>query len=203
MGGGRAGKIMNISIQGACGSPCGVGRPGGAGTQGRGPVGWGWERLYLCQDGAMCSAAAARALLLLLLAAAASTAASSPAPVPPSPRDADWLAPFRRADLLYHPGPRPDFAALRPIENCTVGGSVNCSALWWPGLGNGFLGGIAQGPTLRIAGLYSGFYASSPWGVPTPSDGFSGKEFAYRASIPAFASSITPSGPALLVGTTR
>ena len=165
------------------------------------------------------SAAAARTLppLLLLpllpLAAAASTdavrqlpprpPASSPAPVPPSPRDADWLAPFRRADLLYHPGPRPDFAALRPIENCTVGGTVNCSALWWPGLGNGFLGGIAQGPTLRIAGLYSGFYASSPWGVPTPSDGFSGKEFAYRASIPAFASSITPSGPSLLAGTTR
>lgn len=130
-------------------------------------------------------------------------------PIPPSSRDPDWLRLFERADLLYHPGPRPDFEALPPIENCTniepdcvfnlddngEKTTCNCTALWWPGLGNGFLGGIAQGATLRIAGLHSGDYGRYTAGgteppVPDPLSGFSNKEFAYRASIPAFASSV-------------
>eukprot|EP01045_Picozoa_sp_COSAG04_P023843 COSAG04_NODE_2896_length_3406_cov_1.773208_3_plen_153_part_00 len=89
-------------------------------------------------------------------------------PLAPSSRDADWQQPFARADMLYDAGPRPDFERLNPIENCTArgcgpngcDGKSNCSALWWPGLGNGFLGGIAQGPTLRIAGLFSGDYGA-------------------------------------------
>ena len=153
---------------------------------------------------------------LLLLAAAAGTATAqlpplppTGPPVPPSSRDPDWAGPFAAADLLYSPGPRLDFEALLPIENCTnmqsdcpVGpsGSCNCTALWWPGLGNGFLGGIAQGPTLRIAGYFSGAYGRYSAGhtvppVPDPKSGFSNKEFSYRASIPAFASSIIVESP--------
>ena len=119
----------------------------------------------------------------------------------PSSRDPDWQLPFAQADLLYLAGCRPNFELLNPIENCTGGKNrsrpenkdTNCSALWWPGLGNGFLGSIAQSPTLRIAGYYSGDYGRYTAGKtipPVPSDGFSNKQFAYRARIPAYASSI-------------
>ncbi len=89
------------------------------------------------------------------------------------------------------------------MERCgpTTEENTNCTALWWPGLGNGFLGGIAQGPTLRIAGLYSGVSASAP--PPVPDSGFSQKDFAYRASIPAYGSSIVAFGPALLANSSR
>ena len=168
--------------------------------------------------------ASVRLLPPLLLAAAAATTAQLPPspptspPVPPSSRDPDWVGPFAAADLLYSPTGRPDFEALVPIENCTgrecgkdgCDGRSNCSALWWPGLGNGFLGGIAQGPTLRIAGLYSGDYGRyssyhddmiPP--VPEKGTGFSNKEFSYRASVPAFASSITIRSPSLLANSSR
>jgi trehalose/maltose hydrolase-like predicted phosphorylase len=126
-------------------------------------------------------------------------------PVPPSSRDADWAQPFGRADLLYHPGPRPDFENLPPIERCgpTAEENTNCTALWWPGLGNGFLGGIAQGPTLRIAGYTSGFYPKNGTETPTPYHGFSEKEFSARASIPAYGSSIIAGGPSLLSNSSR
>eukprot|EP01051_Picozoa_sp_SAG22_P004748 SAG22_NODE_262_length_13373_cov_11.716965_10_plen_822_part_00 len=148
-------------------------------------------------------------LLGLFAAAGAQLPPSPPTgpPVPPSPRDADWQRPFERADLLYSPGPRPDFEKLLPIENCTnIPAEENCTALWWPGLGNGFLGGIAQGPTLRIAGFHSGAYGRYTAGgavPPVPFHGFSNKEFAYRASIPAFASSIIAESPSLLAGSAR
>eukprot|EP01052_Picozoa_sp_SAG31_P052168 SAG31_NODE_12750_length_919_cov_1.257317_1_plen_215_part_10 len=136
-------------------------------------------------------------------------------PVPPSSRDADWQQLFERADLLYAPGPRPDFEALKPIENCTArgcgpsgcDGKSTCPALWWPGLGNGFLGGIAQGPTLRIAGYYSGDYGrySAYKGdqLPRVPGEFSNKQNAYRASIPAFAASIVAHSPSAIVGSAR
>lgn len=161
------------------------------------------------------------ALLLLIVATATVTNAQLPPspptnpPVPPTSRDPDWLPPFQRADLLYSPGPRPDFEALLPIENCTESCpdsgcdfKSKCSALWWPGLGNGFLGSIAQGPTLRISGFHSGYhgrYTAGKQGIipPEPYHGFSNKEFAYRASIPAFASSIVMQSPALLPGSSR
>jgi hypothetical protein len=155
-----------------------------------------------------------RLLLVVVVAGAAGGSSSTtqrrppspptePPPVPPSARDRDWIRPFERADLLYHAGPRPDFAKLLPMERCgpTTQDNTNCTALWWPGLGNGFLGGIAQGPTLRIAGLYSGFSPSAP--SPAPDSGFSQKDFAYRASIPAYASSIVVYGPSLLHGSSR
>lgn len=129
-------------------------------------------------------------------------------PVAPSARDADWLMPFRSADLLYHPGPRPDFEALTPMEKCGRDAipqpeNNTCAALWWPGLGNGFVGGIAGGPTLRIAGFYSGWYARNYSLPPKPANGFSEKVFASRASIPAFGSSIVAHGTSLIAGSTR
>jgi hypothetical protein len=163
--------------------------------------------------------AATLAVLLLLQTGAAQLPPSPPTslPVAPSPRDPDWLQLFESADLLYHPGPRPDFETLLPIENCTnippncpldKKGTCNCTALWWPGLGNGFLGAIAQGPTLRIAGLHSGAYGRYTAGkteppVPDPDSGFSNKEFAYRVSIPAFASSIVAESPDIEPGGSR
>ena len=148
----------------------------------------------------------------MLLLALSLAALSAPAPA----LDADWIAPFERADLLFSPESRPDFETLTPMENCTgcewANGTctrqhdTNCSALWWPGLGNGFLGGIAQAPTLRIAGFFSGDYGRYTAGKtipPVASDGFSNKQLAYRASIPAFASSIIVSGPALRPETAR
>lgn len=149
-------------------------------------------------------------VLLVLMAVASAQLPPSPPtspPLPPSPRDPDWVAPFQSADLLYQPGARPDFEALLPIENCTESGQL-CTALWWPGLGNGFLGGIAQGPTLRISGYHSGYhgrYTAGKDGVipPVPFHGFSNKEFAYRASIPALASSIVVRSDDLLPGSSR
>lgn len=136
------------------------------------------------------------------------------APVPPT-SDPDWLRPFEQADLLYHPGPRPDFEALRPVENCTArgcgpsgcDGKSQCTALWWPGLGNGFLGSIAQGPTLRISGFYSGDYGrySAYKGDQEPRvpGEWSNRQNAYRASIPAFATSIVAHGPNILANSSR
>jgi trehalose/maltose hydrolase-like predicted phosphorylase len=54
---------------------------------------------------------------------------------------------------------------------------------------------------LRIAGLYSGFAPGAP--TPVPDSGFSQKDFAYRASIPAYASAIVVHGPSLLGGSSR
>jgi hypothetical protein len=164
----------------------------------------------------------ARRLVLALAAAVVAPACgqlppSPPTgpPLPPTSRDADWQQPFARADLLYAAGPRPDFEALGPVENCTArgcgpggcDGKSKCSALWWPGLGNGFLGGIAQGPTLRIAGLYSGDYGrySAYKGdqLPRVPGEFSNRQYAYRASIPAFAASIIAHSPLALPGSSR
>ena len=135
-----------------------------------------------------------------VLAVCEAALAGSRESVPSPTEDSDWVVPFKQADLLYLNGGRPDFEKLNPIENCTGGknrthgtDNDNCTALWWPGLGNGFVGGIAQAPTLRIAGYYSGDYGRYTAGrtiPPIPSDGFSNKELAYRARIPAFASSI-------------
>ena len=148
--------------------------------------------------------ALASALTGLLAWVAATVAAATTGEFAPSSRDADWLTAFQRADLLYADGPRPDFEALLPIQNCTGGANRThlpdndtCTALWWPGLGNGFLGGIAQSPTLRIAGYISGNYGRYTAGKtipPVPTDGFSNKEFAYRARIPAYAASIIVGG---------
>jgi hypothetical protein len=80
-----------------------------------------------------------------------------------------------------------------------------CPALWWPGLGNGFLGTIAQSPSLRIAGYFSGNYSRYSAGAhvpPVASHGFSNKLPAYRARIPAYASSLGVRG-AGLPGRTR
>ena len=75
-------------------------------------------------------------------------------------------------------------------------------------MGNGFLGGIAQGPTLRISGYHSGYhgrYTAGKEGIvpPVPFHGFSNKEFAYRASIPALASSIVVRSADMLAGSSR
>lgn len=145
---------------------------------------------------------------------------SQESPVAPSPLDADWLEDFNRADLLFSPNGRPDFEKLPPIENCTgcapghrgvcrnrdhVKDST-CPALWHPGLGNGFLGSIAQSPTLHISGFFSGDYGRYTAGKtipPQPTDGFSNKQFAYRARIPAYSSSIIVGGDALLSNSSR
>ena len=124
----------------------------------------------------------------------------------PSERDPDWQAAFDCADLLYSEDGRPDFEKLLPIENCTAQDDSKCTALWYPGLGNGFLGSIAQSPTIRIAGYLSGDYGRYTAGKtipPVPSEGFPNKEYAYRARIPAYASSIIIGGSALQPGSAR
>ena len=165
----------------------------------------------------VCFALGSLALLLSVVVVNAQLPPSPPTgpPLPPTSRDTDWQRPFARADLLYAAGPRPDFETLSPIENCTArgcgpsgcDGKSKCSALWWPGLGNGFLGGIAQGPTLRIAGFYSGDYGrySAYKGdqLPRVPGEFSNKQNAYRASIPAFAASIIAHSPTTLPGSSR
>ena len=134
----------------------------------------------------------------------------APPPAPPllapSARDPDWRAAYRRAELLYDEGPRPDFSAPAMwAERCTQiwpNRSSVCPALWArPGLGNGFLGTIAQSPTIRIAGFYSGDSVDNPRYSctaslpPQPSGGYSNRLLSFRARIPAFASSLALSGP--------
>merc|ERR1719201_1475036 len=118
-----------------------------------------------------------QAACVLLAVSIAAHASSYTHVVSPTSQDPDWQLQFQQADLLYFAGPRPNFKTLPPVERC--------------------------GPTLRIAGLYSGFYVKNGTAPPVPANGFSEKIFSSRASIPAYSSSVMAYGPSLIAGSTR